>query len=644
MSMSTDVRIALVYQQAGGSEALRMALANAGVVVAAEARADVLDAAALLAADVDAVVVNLDAELEDLLDEVMERLDGLSQPVIYNDPEASSDLSGWDRARWLRHLSAKVRGGGSLVPPLPPGAEAVPVPASRAVEPAGPVATEAVTGTAAATDGLVPEPAAAPASVAERFEAQDIDLLFVSTEAGQVPTLAPEAGQEPMVDLDALFDSPPATADAEPPPETLLASSDADFDALFVAPAESDVTDQGKLALADLDALFAGDPTPAPAAPAARVAGEVESDIDLTALLADFSLDQIPSGNVSADPPPPVAPDWSLANPETDAADSAPQPAAGTADEDVAGLSDLTDLDALFADPAASTDTPQSEPVAGIEIDTLDLGTVELGLELEAIDVDMPAATGAQAPVAPVEDALAVAEFDFGFELEPITGEAAPATAAAALADPLDALFEPASAALGKQGEVSLPDLDRVFVLGGSIGGPEAMKAFLARLPAGVPAAFVIAQHMGGEFLQMMASQLDAATALSVRFPKPGERLRHGEVVVAPSDQRLAIDRSGHLELQPSTGDSPYSPSIDQLVTDAIERLGDRVTLILFSGMGSDGLEGARHLIARGGQVWVQERSTCVVASMIEGVRGEGLVRFEGGPVELADRVLEMLS
>jgi chemotaxis response regulator CheB len=142
----------------------------------------------------------------------------------------------------------------------------------------------------------------------------------------------------------------------------------------------------------------------------------------------------------------------------------------------------------------------------------------------------------------------------------------------------------------------------------------------------------------------MMAAQLDAATALSVRFPKAGERLRHGEAVVAPSDQRLSIDDSGHVQLQPASGASPYSPSIDQLVSDAIERLGDRVTLILFSGMGSDGLEGARQLIARGGQVWVQERSSCVVASMIDGVKSQGLVRFEGSPAELADRVLEVLS
>ncbi len=646
--MSTDVRIALVYQQAGGSEALRTALANAGVIVAAESRAETLDAATLLAADVDAVVVNLDPELEDLLDEVMERLDGLSQPVIYNDPEASSDLSGWDRARWLRHLSAKVKGGGSLVPPPPPGAEAIPAPAARVVEPARPAAA-----------GVLAEPpsgATEPAAVQQSADAVDIDMLFVSAGVSESsPAIAedsPEQAQGAMVDLDALFDSPSASAGSEAAAEAPApaASGDADFDALFVAPADSGTMDSSKLALADLDALFAEEASPpAPAveqAPPARNAAEVDSEIDLSALLADFSLDQIPSGGIAAEASPPLAAGRPVDDGDADRIAAAMEQAAAPVSRPAVDelVSDLADLDALFADPAEDSQlsAPLPESDAAIGIETLELGMVEL--ELEPIETDTALSPGSPAPATPVEEPIAVADFDFGFELEPMSGESAPVAAETALIDPLDALFAPTSGAAGSSAEISLPDLDRVFVLGGSIGGPEAMKAFLARLPAQVPAAFIIAQHMGAEFLQMMASQLDAATALAVRFPKSGERLRHGEAVVAPSDQRLAIDSSGHVQLQPNTGDSPYSPSIDQLVSDAIERFGDRATLILFSGMGSDALEGARQLIARGGQVWVQERSSCVVASMIDGVKAQGLVRFEGSPVELADRVLEVLS
>ena len=68
--MSTEIRIALVFQQEEGTQALRMALANAGVIVAVESRASALDPTVVFASDVDAIVVNLDAELEELLDDV----------------------------------------------------------------------------------------------------------------------------------------------------------------------------------------------------------------------------------------------------------------------------------------------------------------------------------------------------------------------------------------------------------------------------------------------------------------------------------------------------------------------------------------------------------------------------------------------
>lgn len=657
MSLSTEVRIALVFQQAEGSAALRTALANAGVVVAAEMRADAIDPAALEGAGIDAIVVNLDPELEELLDEVTERLDGLSHPVIYNDPAASSDLSGWDRARWLRHLSAKIKGGGSLVPPPPPGAQPVPMPPPRVPDPAKLVAAPAAVvpvavadAKASPADDQMARPAAAGLASGDRaLDRGLVEAVAVDApDPNAVPVAQPSA-TAPVDDLAALFDLPPEVELVPPPPAAAPATkADADLDALLAAaPLRAD--GDAASVLADLDSLFpearsapAGERAVPPAsAPVATPA--VEAEIDLRSLLGDFDLDQTPDGSQVASPAGAPTAEWrldedSLASPAGNEGGHASTPRQSLREEEIPPHgADLDDLDALFAEAAVAGEAVAQTVSEVSGLDDLDLGSVDL----ESVVANMPSAGSAE----PSEgETLATADFDFGFDLEPLS-DVPSAPAVSTGVDPLDALlFGAPGAATAGGTELSLPDLDRLYVLGGSIGGPEAMKAFLARLPVGVPAAFVIAQHLGAEFLQMMAAQLDAATALSVRFPRAGERLRHGEVVVAPSDQRLRIDGSGHIELLPLNGTSPYRPSIDQLVSDAIERFGDRVTLILFSGMGSDGLEGARQLIARGGQVWVQERSSCVVASMIEGVKRQGLVRFEGSPKELAERVLEVTS
>lgn len=704
--MSTEIRVALVYQQDEGSTVLRAALANAGVAIAIERRASELAAADLLSADVDAIVVNLDPELEDLLDQVTEALDSATQPVIFNDPAASSDLSGWDRARWLRHLSAKLKGRTDVTPPAPPGAQSIPMPAPR------PVAAAVVPVPA------TPEPAVASATVeAEEPQGEislaDLDLMFAGDqpEATSVKVSETLVLGEDLGELDALFDPQPVAEEMPAAPAEVAVepapvgsddlSADIDLDALFGAPSQTtpEVAAATSSELNDLDALFSEPPEASRAAPAATVAELNDLDAlfseppaaaetapmatsaelnDLDALFREFeessrTAEQAPAPAPAPAPAKPEAPkielgllasNWSLEEIEEKPAEQrsdtgklvaewrldapavpksavpvapkppAPPPAKTSAPAIPADLEASLALSNLqLVDDVAETPAPADNAAALGDIEALDLSGI--GFE----DVSAPATASAAAA-----DELSFADLSFDLDL----GAEAPAPAAqtssrfdADLGD-LDALFEPAAPA--KAPALALPDLNRVFVLGASIGGPEAIKAFLARLPASVPAAFIVAQHMGSEFLEMMAAQLDAATALAVRYPKAGERLRHGEAIVAPANEHLTLDAEGRIQLSAAPSGSPYSPSIDQLARDAADRFGDHATLILFSGMGTDAVEGGRYLAGRGGQVWAQDRASCVIATMIDSAKSQGLLRFEGSPVQLAERVLELVS
>lgn len=758
--MSTDIRVALVFEQDAGTQGLRTALANAGVTIALECRASALDSTALLATAVDAIVVNLDAELEELLDEVTEALDLATQPVIYNDPAASSDLSGWDRARWMRHLSAKLKGQSNVTPPPPPGAQAIPMPV-KPVEPAASPAAPAPTVNAAPARSD-PEPASAtPAGLADAgadLDFNDLELMFdlpTSRQeiAGAAPSSATPSEQPPAVladdsmidlglaELDLMFEAPAspdgsrdaasaadtveidATEAANPPVEASAEIGIADLDRMFdesvdVAPVEVAPQSQSLILgedLGDLDALFGDAPagvsaaeTVAPTATADTLELEFgslfgESDestmarlpetlatpaelTDLDALFREFEASQggadTPASAPSARPAsgdgatqpasgakPPIEPrsapmEWSLEPVEEE------QPPAAMGDRMVAEWR-LDVPSKPLAQAESRTPPPPAQPKAAAapsipaELDAslamadlkllddagplaespapsapADLGAFDLSsLELESIE---PAAAPGTSDT---DDGLSLADLDFDFMPEHtgagVQGAFGNGESDGGLGD-LESLFEPAMET--PLSGLSLPDLNRVFVLGASIGGPEAIKAFLAQLPKSVPAAFVVAQHMGSDFLEMMAVQLDAASALAVRCPKAGERLRHGEVIVAPANEQLAIDDSGYLQLSATSSGSPYNPSIDHLVRAAADRFGERATLILFSGMGSDAVEGGRYLTSRGGQVWAQDRASCVIASMIDSAKSQGLVRFEGTPVQLAERVLQVLS
>src|SRR5262249_19901437 len=159
---------------------------------------------------------------------------------------------------------------------------------------------------------------------------------------------------------------------------------------------------------------------------------------------------------------------------------------------------------------------------------------------------------------------------------------------------------------------------------------------FLGALPREIPALFVLAQHMGDEFLELMSAQLAKAIKLTVRTPTHGERVGHGEVVIVPTRQRLQIDAEGVITLSPLIERTAYSPSIDQVIRDIADEFGPRATAIVFSGMAQDAIEGSKYLKSRGGAVWAQDPQTCTISTMVDSVVQTGSVGFIGAPPQLA--------
>ncbi len=183
----------------------------------------------------------------------------------------------------------------------------------------------------------------------------------------------------------------------------------------------------------------------------------------------------------------------------------------------------------------------------------------------------------------------------------------------------------------------------RVWVLGASIGGPQALKQFLHALPPYLPVAFILVQHIGANFVGLLAEQLNRDSQFEVCCAVESQVLCHGQVVVVPVDQRLVVNHQGELELHPTVRGA-YSPSIDLAMRDVAERYGAEAGAILFSGMGDDGVRGAREIIKSGGVVWAQQADSCVISTMTDHVRHAGLVSVDATPQELAERLVQRLQ
>ncbi len=182
---------------------------------------------------------------------------------------------------------------------------------------------------------------------------------------------------------------------------------------------------------------------------------------------------------------------------------------------------------------------------------------------------------------------------------------------------------------------------ERVWVLGASVGGPQAVKEFLGAMRASVEAGFILAQHIGERFIAPLANQLGRLTALEVVPARPGTALHRGQVVIAPVERALTIGRDKELALGAELPDSGYRPSIDAIMMQAAEQYGHEAGAIIFSGMGDDGARGCRAVAARGGVVWAQDADSCFISSMPDRARATGTVSFSARPSELARRLSE---
>lgn len=181
-----------------------------------------------------------------------------------------------------------------------------------------------------------------------------------------------------------------------------------------------------------------------------------------------------------------------------------------------------------------------------------------------------------------------------------------------------------------------------VWTLGASTGGPDAVQDFLSELPAELPIGFVLAQHLGPQFIPLLAEQLNRHTKFSVHEARKGESVTHGKVIVAPADKRILLDEKGVIDFEPENWKGHYRPSIDCVIDDVYQVYKQRSGIIIFSGMGADGVLASQRFHEQyQGAIWAQSAESCVISSMPDALRKSNLAGFSANPRGLAAKITE---
>lgn len=155
-----------------------------------------------------------------------------------------------------------------------------------------------------------------------------------------------------------------------------------------------------------------------------------------------------------------------------------------------------------------------------------------------------------------------------------------------------------------------------IIALSCSAGGLDALTKVLAPLPAELPAAVLVLQHMPPDVSSNLPAILGRSTALTVAWARDGDPLRPGFVLVAPAGQHTLITNDETIALIRSGPVPPYRPSADLLLTTLALAAGRRAIAVVLSGEGQDAATGATAVHRFGGTVIVSSPETSARTAM----------------------------
>ena len=596
--VETTPRVVLLARPGKAADNLAEALRQAGADLVAVEDPSGMAAQALLDHRPQAVLVALEPGIEPAVEALDEVLASPDLTVIFDEADIAAQRAGWDAARWVRHLSAKLHRHDDVLPPgaepdqsmLPtPGnvprpesayanrldfdviareaqgrAESVPADELRGEwsPPTGLGSLDVTPGPADA--GLVADAASTGAALTNEAALPVHDSTFsgddLSIDSLEIESLAFDSG-------DGLFTVEDGAADA----------GDESSGGLELAPIASDALDAGVIDDISFDSSSFDSATFDHVNPDSSSFDDGElRDFERTLLDSSASTpaaEDEPAGfdlasleSLGFDPAllQPIAPEAAPRAPEPDpfAFDLSPidqPPATPPAPEQVpqarsappVGMPDFSSLS--LADTDADTPVQQAAPTAGTAR-RHDLGDLEkriAGLSLVDIEPEeVPSAAAAEHPLEPLmpyDEVLVTPSAPAA--ADPMTGEGMPPLMADApmshsVPPPLPTTMPPLpTAPVAASASPSGISLRGVVLVEAGLGGPDPVRQLLAGLPAGFPLPLVVRLQLQGGRYDRLVAQMERAASMPVMLAHPDMTLSPGCIHFLP--EGVGLRRNG---------------------------------------------------------------------------------------------------
>ncbi|MBO0358044.1 chemotaxis protein CheB [Hymenobacter sp. BT186] len=155
-----------------------------------------------------------------------------------------------------------------------------------------------------------------------------------------------------------------------------------------------------------------------------------------------------------------------------------------------------------------------------------------------------------------------------------------------------------------------------IIAIGTSAGGMPALVELVSQLPATLPAAVLVVQHLAPDSSgEHLVSRLSMHTRLRCHLAAHGDTLQAGHLYLAPADRHLLV-HEGTLLVTRGPRENNYRPAVDALFRSVAVSYGTAVLGVILTGMLHDGTAGLDFIKRCGGRAIVQTPADAEFPSM----------------------------
>jgi len=180
-----------------------------------------------------------------------------------------------------------------------------------------------------------------------------------------------------------------------------------------------------------------------------------------------------------------------------------------------------------------------------------------------------------------------------------------------------------------------------IIVIGGSSGSIEALRVLLRKMPADIPAVFLVAIHTSDTGPYLLPKLLQRDTALEFANVEDKKPISYGKVFIARPNLHLLLEDE-HIRVVFGPKENRLRPAIDPLFRSAAWAHQSRVIGVLLSGGLDDGVAGLWDIHCCGGVTIVQDPNSALFPELIQNALSAMSVDYVAPPEKITQIVRDL--